>query len=229
MAMVRSSTTLARTNSGLPLPLHADEVLEWPAAGTRRRPGPGRTTVDRALVGRAEAQRPAVAPGQPEVAAVPVVARRRVPGRRPCLGPRVDLLPGAAAGVERAAAHSASMAAWCAAPWADWKYGPSSGAMPSHVSAAMIPSVHSGRLRSSSVSSIRRTNVPPCWRAKSQLNSAARALPTWKYPVGDGREAHPGRVAGVGHGVRTGRRRRCGAAGRRQSSSRWRWRPSGSR
>ena len=33
---------------------------------------------------------------------------------------------------------------------------------------------------------MRRTNVPPCWRAKSQLNSAVRALPTWKYPVGDG-------------------------------------------
>ena len=44
----------------------------------------------------------------------------------------------------------------------------------------MIPSVHSGRLRASSVSSMRRTNVPPCWRTKSQLNSAARALPTWK-------------------------------------------------
>jgi hypothetical protein len=35
--------------------------------------------------------------------------------------------------------------------------------------------------------------VPPCWRAKSQLNSAVRALPTWKKPVGDGpcgREQH---------------------------------------
>ena len=44
----------------------------------------------------------------------------------------------------------------------------------------MIPSVHWGRLRASSVSSIRRMNVPPCWRTKSQLKSAARALPTWK-------------------------------------------------
>ena len=76
----------------------------------------------------------------------------------------------------------------------------------------MIPSVHSGRLRASSVSSIRRMNVPPCRRAKSQLNSAARALPTWKYPVGEGAKrtrgggwgrscvasAHPGRGRDAG-------------------------------
>ena len=50
----------------------------------------------------------------------------------------------------------------------------------------MIPCVHSGRLRASSVSSIRSTNVPPLWRASAQLNSAVRAPPTWKKPVGDG-------------------------------------------
>src|SRR5580704_15976734 len=69
--------------------------------------------------------------------------------------------------------------------------------MPSQSSAVMIPSVHSGRLRSSSVSSMRRTNVPPCWRTNSQLKSAARALPTWKYPVGDGaKRARGGVVVG---------------------------------
>src|SRR5664280_2261614 len=52
--------------------------------------------------------------------------------------------------------------------------------------AEKIPSTHSSRLRSASVSSMRSTNVPPDWRATSQLNSAVRALPTWKYPVGDG-------------------------------------------
>ncbi len=72
------------------------------------------------------------------------------------------------------------MAAWCSSPWADWKYGPSSGAMPNQSMAEMIPSVHSGRFRVSSVSSMRNTNVPPHRRAKNQLNSAARALPTWK-------------------------------------------------
>src|ERR1019366_10635562 len=65
--------------------------------------------------------------------------------------------------------------------------------MPNHSSAAMIPSVHSGRLRTSSVSSMRSTNVPPYWRAKSQLNSADRAPPTWKYPVGDGANRTLGR------------------------------------
>ncbi len=72
------------------------------------------------------------------------------------------------------------MAAACASSAADWKNGPSSGAMPSQSRAEMIPSVHSGRLRASSVSSMRRMNVPPSRRTKSQLNSAARALPTWK-------------------------------------------------
>ena len=28
--------------------------------------------------------------------------------------------------------------------------------------------------------------VPPCRRAKSQLNNAVRALPTWSCPVGEG-------------------------------------------
>ena len=40
--------------------------------------------------------------------------------------------------------------------------------------------------RSMSVSSIRRMKVPPWPRANSQLNSAVRALPTCKWPVGDG-------------------------------------------
>src|ERR1041384_1828045 len=40
--------------------------------------------------------------------------------------------------------------------------------------------------RSRSVSSIRRMNVPPLPRANSQLKSAVRALPTWRWPVGLG-------------------------------------------
>ena len=38
----------------------------------------------------------------------------------------------------------------------------------------------SGRLRSASVSSMRRMNCPPCRRAKSQQNSAVRAPPMWR-------------------------------------------------
>ncbi len=93
----------------------------------------------------------------------------------------------------------------------------------------MIPSVHSGRLRTSSVSSMRSTKVPPCWRTKSQLYSAARALPTWKYPVGDGAKRAAG--SGVGHTVRLGI---PGAGGLPQGLSGvslplWRWRRSGNR
>src|ERR1700683_3244790 len=33
---------------------------------------------------------------------------------------------------------------------------------------------------------MRSTNVPPCWRANSQLKSEVRALPTCNSPVGDG-------------------------------------------
>src|SRR5580704_10903260 len=68
--------------------------------------------------------------------------------------------------------------------------------------ARTMPSVHSLRLRSSSVSSMRSTNVPECWRANSQLNSAERALPTWKYPVGEGAKRTRGAAAGVGSVIR---------------------------
>src|SRR5882762_5843460 len=40
--------------------------------------------------------------------------------------------------------------------------------------------------RALSVSSMRSRNFPPSRRAKSQLKSAVRAPPTWRYPVGEG-------------------------------------------
>src|SRR4051794_29194220 len=40
--------------------------------------------------------------------------------------------------------------------------------------------------RALSVSSIRNRNLPPWWRANSQLNKAVRAPPMCKYPVGEG-------------------------------------------
>ena len=55
--------------------------------------------------------------------------------------------------------------------------------------------------RSKSVSSIRRTNVPPVRRASSQLKSAVRALPTWSWPGGAGRKPHAERRAS-GHSSR---------------------------
>src|SRR5271157_764007 len=68
----------------------------------------------------------------------------------------------------------------------DWKYGPSSQSIPSQRSPSRIPSTISGEERSKSVSSMRRTSVPPQCRSNSQLNSAVRAPPTWRYPVGEG-------------------------------------------
>src|SRR5215469_732406 len=58
--------------------------------------------------------------------------------------------------------------------------------MPSQAIALTMPSVHSGRLREASVSSMRSTNAPPCCLANAQLNSADLADPTWNMPVGDG-------------------------------------------
>ena len=46
--------------------------------------------------------------------------------------------------------------------------------------------VYSGLERSRSVSSMRRRNCPPCRRANSQLNTAVRAVPMWRVPVGLG-------------------------------------------
>ena len=48
------------------------------------------------------------------------------------------------------------------------------------VSPSRMTCVCASLLRSRSVSSIRRMKVPPVFRAKSQLNSAVRAPPTWR-------------------------------------------------
>ena len=56
-------------------------------------------------------------------------------------------------------------------------------------------------LRAASVSSIRNTRTPPWCRAKAQLNSAVRAIPTCGVPVGDGQKratTWPGRRAVIG-------------------------------
>src|SRR6185312_11616252 len=55
-------------------------------------------------------------------------------------------------------------------------------------------------LRSTSVSSRRRTMIPPLWRAKSQLKMKVRALPTCRKPVGEGAK----RTRGVGERLDSG-------------------------
>src|SRR5690242_3133462 len=56
---------------------------------------------------------------------------------------------------------------------------------------------------------MRKTKVPPWWRANAQLNKAVRAMPTWGEPVGDGqkRTRTDGSVTGdhlVGEGADAG-------------------------
>src|SRR5579884_2262716 len=70
--------------------------------------------------------------------------------------------------------------------------------------AETMPSTHSVWLRSRSVSSMRRMNTPWLRRANSQLYSAVRAPPTWKYPVGDGAK-RTRTAAAISEGYRDGR------------------------
>ena len=52
--------------------------------------------------------------------------------------------------------------------------------------------VLSGVERSWSESSMRRMKAPPVLRAHSQLKSAVRTPPMWRYPVGDGAKRRRG-------------------------------------
>src|SRR5439155_15993447 len=55
-----------------------------------------------------------------------------------------------------------------------------------HSRPSMIERVDSSVERCRSVSSMRSRNLPPTLRANNQLNSAERAAPMCRYPVGDG-------------------------------------------
>ena len=138
--------------------------------------------------------------------------------------------PGSARGSGRSSrrgpsANSRSAAATWASALALWKYGPSnvgsSAPMPIQASASMMPCVHSGRLRASSVSSMRSTNraaEPPGQRPVEQR----RARPA---DVEEARSAtaRTGSGGAIGHGratlsAPTDRRRR--RSRRRRSSGR---------
>ena len=124
---------------------------------------------DRRALGHPEPQHAAGSRLEPAVARVAVVA-----GLAAGLGPLLDLFGRqvAVVGVTRIRTAAVAAAMWALA-YALWKYGPSnvgsSDEMPIHANDSMIPSVHSGRLRASSVSSMRSTNVPPSRRASAQL------------------------------------------------------------
>jgi hypothetical protein len=64
-------------------------------------------------------------------------------------------------------------------------------------------------LRALSVSSMRSRNVPPVWRAYSQLKRAVRAPPTWRYPVGDGANRTRGGASGSDMGHEKGKKRQA--------------------
>src|SRR5215217_8180981 len=64
--------------------------------------------------------------------------------------------------------------------------GPSSHVSPSQRRSSWMADSDARVERSTSVSSMRRMNVPPAPRASNQLNKAVRALPTWRCPVGLG-------------------------------------------
>src|SRR5262245_63435416 len=64
--------------------------------------------------------------------------------------------------------------------------GPSSQSSPSHRRSRKIVVSDSAVDRSTSVSSMRRMKADPDPRARNQLKSAVRTLPTWSCPVGLG-------------------------------------------
>ena len=105
----------------------------------------------------------------------------------------------------RAAASACSAVRWL------WKYGPSSHSTPIHRSALWMPSIHSSRLRSVSVSSMRRTNVPPCWRSVDPVvEGGLRAAHVEVARRGGARTARAERTRS--HGEATGHG--CGISGR---------------
>src|SRR3954454_21373803 len=56
----------------------------------------------------------------------------------------------------------------------------------SHFNPSRIAAIAGCVDRSRSVSSIRNSILPPCFLEYSQLNSAVRAPPMWRKPVGEG-------------------------------------------
>ena len=101
-----------------------------------------------------------------------------------------------------------------------WNTMSPSQSRPSHRSDARMFSTSSELDRSRSVSSTRRSISPPVRRASSQLNSAARALPTWRYPVGEGAKRSRGGCELTARGYRAtavprdGQRRETAAGAR---------------
>src|SRR5262249_16423164 len=67
-----------------------------------------------------------------------------------------------------------------------------------------MASMYSSVERDRSVPSMRRMKAPPWWRAKSQLKSAVRAPPTWRWPVGLGAKRTRTASAVIAHSTLSG-------------------------
>src|SRR6266850_2092052 len=100
-------------------------------------------------------------------------------------------------------ARSLSAISWWRPMRAPWKIGCSSQSSPSHLRPSRITWVCSSVERALSVSSMRSRKVPPLFRAYSQLKSAVRAPPTWRYPVGEGAKRTRTVMGNGGGGIRT--------------------------
>src|SRR3954449_158827 len=89
-----------------------------------------------------------------------------------------------------------------------------SQSMPSQVRPSRIASIAALVERSRSVSSIRNSILPPRPRAYNQLNSAVRAPPIWRNPVGEGakRVTTVSDILEVGQGLRWVGARPCTTA-----------------
>ena len=214
----------------LAVPLHRDEVLQRPLRELHL----AAHQVDdphHPFVGRPEAQGAALATGQAEIAAVPVVARRGVAGRRPQACALVDLLPGARAGVEGAGVPQRLDGGRVRLLVRRLEVRALVGSHAEPVEGGDDPVGPLGPVaRLVRVLDPQDEDAPLLAHEEPVEQRGPRAADV-EVPGRGGGEARPGRGGGDGHGIR---RRTTGADGVRGerpgvSLPLWRWRPSGSR
>ena len=193
MSMSTSSTAFARKNTGVPFErtITKSEIVDH---STRHFPAHDvdeRAPTRRRVCGSepsAACPRPARAArcSGGEIAAAAVVAGRAGPRASPARCARAPRPRCRSTRTRRRASSRRCAAARYSSKRALWRYGPSSQSRPTQRSTCWICSIDSSVERATSVSSMRRMNVPPMWRACNQLNSAVRMLPMCRKPVGAG-------------------------------------------
>ena len=130
---------------------------------------------------------------RPVAVQAPVPTEAVVAGGGVALGAGVDLLAGAVAGVDGPRLpQRVDGAVGSASVRSDCRNGPSSGSMPSHASDDTMPSTHSSRLRSVSVSSMRRTKVPAVLAGEEPVEQGGPGAADVEEAGGRRGEADPG-------------------------------------